>query len=108
FLKRGERDRLLATSFSAEGLDLLRDSAELLAPGGSGIEGALLDRLFDRFSVRLTPDVTDKNMNAPPIEFGRNGKFGQMTELAIPVCLGDYLGHFRVVGTTPALFNDLA
>ena len=30
-----------------------------------------------------------------------------MTELAIPLCLGDYFGRFRVVGTTPAMFDDL-
>jgi putative ABC transport system permease protein len=30
-----------------------------------------------------------------------------MTELAIPLCLGDFYGRFRVVGTTPALFDDL-
>ena len=43
----------------------------------------------------------------PPVELGRHGKYGQMTELAIPLCLGDYYGRFRVVGTTPALFDDL-
>ena len=30
-----------------------------------------------------------------------------MTDLAIPLCLGDYFGRFRVVGTTPALFDNL-
>ena len=30
-----------------------------------------------------------------------------MTDLAIPLCLGDFYGRFRVVGTTPALFDDL-
>jgi putative ABC transport system permease protein len=28
-----------------------------------------------------------------------------MTEMAIPLCLGDYFGRFRVVGTTPAFFD---
>lgn len=40
-------------------------------------------------------------------EFDRDGKFGQFTSLAIPLCLGDYFGRFRVVGTTPDLFDTL-
>ena len=38
----------------------------------------------------------------------RDGKFGeQQTALAIPVCLGDYYGKFRVVATTPEMFDEL-
>ena len=28
-------------------------------------------------------------------------------QVAIPVCLGDYYGSYRVVGTTPGMFNDM-
>jgi len=35
------------------------------------------------------------------------GQFGDFTDLAIPLALGDYFGSFRVIGTTPAMFNDL-
>ncbi len=38
----------------------------------------------------------------------RDGKFAAYTAVAVPVCLGDYLGRFRVVGTTPAMFDSLA
>ncbi len=39
----------------------------------------------------------------------RNGRFGMyMTGgIVIPVCLGDYFGEFRVVGTTPDMFDKL-
>jgi len=41
-----------------------------------------------------------------------NGKYARYTKVAVPYCIGDSYhrdGHkFRVVGTTPALFNDLA
>ena len=37
----------------------------------------------------------------------RQGKFSAFTGLVIPLCLGDYFGTFRVIGTTPALFNEL-
>ena len=36
----------------------------------------------------------------------RDGKYAKFTSFAIPVCLGDYFGHFRVVGTTPQLFEN--
>lgn len=35
----------------------------------------------------------------------RDGKFRLFTRFAIPVCMGDYFGHFRVIGTTPQLFD---
>lgn len=43
---------------------------------------------------------------APP-QARRDGKYASFVELAIPVCLGDYFGPFRVVGTTPEMFDRL-
>lgn len=46
----------------------------------------------------------------PPIgalEIGRDTSFGGFVEFAIPLCLGDYFGRFRVVGTKPAMFDQL-
>lgn len=37
---------------------------------------------------------------------GQDGKFKPFAEFAIPLCLGDYFQGFRVVGTTPQLFDD--
>lgn len=39
---------------------------------------------------------------------GQNGRYAQFITHAVPVCLGDYYGRFRVVGTTPDLFNKLS
>ena len=47
------------------------------------------------------------------MDLGRNGRFGQFTAIAIPICLGDYLSdeksntHFRVVATTVDMFEKL-
>jgi len=41
------------------------------------------------------------------LELNRDGKFGQTVALAIPICLGDYYGRFRVVATTPDFFDKL-
>jgi ABC-type lipoprotein release transport system permease subunit len=35
------------------------------------------------------------------------GRFKQYVDKAIPVCLGDMYRDFRVIGTTPAFFNEL-
>ena len=43
-----------------------------------------------------------------PAEFvQREGKYAPYTAFAIPLCLGDYYGRFRVVGTAPQLFELL-
>ena len=39
---------------------------------------------------------------------GQNGRYAQFITFAVPVCLGDYYGRFRVVGTTSQLFDDLS
>jgi len=106
FLKRDERDKLLAESYAAEALLALQESRELLnSVAGSPIV-PLDQRVVTRQGLKAIPDTRAKPQ-FPPVELGRHGKYGQMTELAIPLCLGDYFGRFRVVGTTPALFDDL-
>ncbi|MHB8973354.1 MAG: ABC transporter permease [Pirellulaceae bacterium] len=37
----------------------------------------------------------------------RDGEFAPYVDAAIPLCLGDYFGRFRVVGTTPDMFAKL-
>jgi putative ABC transport system permease protein len=37
----------------------------------------------------------------------RPGQFSQFTDLAIPICLGDYFDRFRVIGTTGDYFEKL-
>ena len=41
------------------------------------------------------------------IDLRRQGQFAEFTAFAIPVCLGDYYGEFRSVGTTPDFFEKL-
>jgi putative ABC transport system permease protein len=106
FLERGERDKLLTESFDAKATLAVRDSLQLLAlTDNSGVAGLVQPLAAGRAAEAPVPDVQESK--APPVEFGRNGKYGQFTELAIPVCLGDYFDRFRVVGTTPTLFNEL-
>jgi putative ABC transport system permease protein len=106
FKNRDDRQRLLADSFAAKAHDLTLDAAELqmLADQG-GLANVVYSRAIEQSGQRLLPDAVPSG--TPPVELGRHGKYGQFTELAIPLCLGDYYFHFRVVGTTPTLFDDL-
>jgi putative ABC transport system permease protein len=38
---------------------------------------------------------------------GKDGKFANYSDLAVPLCMGDYFRNFRVAGTTPAMFDEL-
>src|SRR5262245_47584455 len=105
FLKREERDRLQAHSFAAEFLTALRASNQLLQAEAGGLTGLADNRTIDRVGSALIPETRVKPHH-PPVELGRDGKYGLMTETAIPLCLGDFFGRFRVVGTTPVLFDN--
>jgi putative ABC transport system permease protein len=106
FLKREDRDRLQQNSFGVECQRALDEASQLLAARDSGPANALTKRTAEQAGLAVVPDARAE-LHFPPVEVGRHGKYGQMTELAIPLCLGDYFGRFRVVGTTPALFDEL-
>src|SRR5262249_16713960 len=106
FLQREERDRLQAHSLGVECQKALAETSQLLDATGGSLASAITQTTLDELGLALVPDARTRP-HFPPIEVGRDGKYGLMTELAIPLCLGDYYGRFRVVGTTPALFDDL-
>lgn len=75
---------------------------EALASASAGLPG--IARLGSQLSLAALAAADEQRMG-----HARDGKFGeQQTALAIPVCLGDYFGKFRVVGTTPAMFDELS
>ncbi len=41
------------------------------------------------------------------IELDRDGRYSDLVSLAVPVCLGDYVGRFRSVGTTTDFLDRL-
>jgi len=108
FLPRDERDRLLKESFAYRSHEAAWQTAELAAMAGDqGLVGVALSQSLAAVGLPLAPDARKQTTDGPPVEMGRDGKYGLLTEMAIPVCLGDYYGRFRVVGTTPKLFDDL-
>jgi putative ABC transport system permease protein len=53
------------------------------------------------------PRRLQEQADAGGIPLDRAGQFSSLVEFAIPVCLGDCYGRFRVVGTTPDFFDKL-
>jgi putative ABC transport system permease protein len=97
FKTREERRKELQNSLRIRGHDQLAETAELAAfAGGTGVE---------RFALEAALEA-EKQINVRWQDLDRHGRHGQQVDFAIPLCLGDYYGRFRVVGTTPQLFDD--
>ncbi len=108
FLPRDQRDKLLQESFAFRSHEAAWQTAELAAlAGDQGLAGVALAESLAAVGLPLAPDARRQATDGPAVEMDRDGKYGLMTEMAIPLCLGDYFGRFRVVGTTPAMFDDL-
>lgn len=98
FLKREERAKLLKDSLRIRGHEQLWQTAEVAAfASSSGVEQLAIQ----------TALAGEKRVDVSWNSLDRNGEYGSQCDLVIPVCLGDYYGRFRVVGTSPAMFNDL-
>lgn len=98
FLKKEQRAELLKDSLKIRGHEQLWQTAEVAAfASSSGIEQLAIE------TALAGEKQIDKRWN----DLDRNGRFGPQCDLVIPLCLGDYYGRFRVIGTTPALFDDL-
>lgn len=81
---------ILAREVSEPQLDL---AAQLAIPGFAGaVQNALLHLAEENCPTRK--DQT------------RDGQFALYTAKCVPLCLGDYLGPYRAVATTPDLFED--
>ncbi len=48
-----------------------------------------------------------EQLDRSKLQLGRDGQFAPYVEMVIPICMGDYLDRFRVVGTTPDMFDVL-
>ena len=63
---------------------------------------------YDYYLEFLTAEQRAAQLGDPgELDLERDGKFGPFVDFAIPLCLGDYVGRFRAVGTTPEFFEHL-
>ncbi len=98
FLSQEERDRQLTNS--------IRVHAAKQAELTHSLSGLALGTIgFAETNSAITSAA--QAIAIKQAEVGRAGKYSALSELVIPVCLGDYYGRFRVVATTPDFFNEL-
>lgn len=113
FLRQEQRDAEMQNSLALRAHDLRTQTALLaqMTGGAGGVD------LFGELALQQSASQLDALRAA---DVGRNGKYGQYCQnapgrevnpeekgFAIPLCLGDYLERFRVVGTTPQLFDEV-
>lgn len=95
-----QRDSAYQNSLRQQVHTAVWSDLQLLSNVGCGLPG--LNQI-----AAVIAEESQRAAHHRQLDLGRDGKYAQFTELAIPVLLGDYFGHFRVVGTTPAMFDDL-
>lgn len=93
FQPRPRRDLELANSFRSHAQRLRAEALAMAWGDAPGMNG-----LADAFSA------ADRLVT---VDDGRPGKYGQLCEFAIPLCMGDYVDRFRAVGTSPEFFERL-
>lgn len=99
FLKADERAKLLEPSLQRMAKEQAQAARarSLSTLGIGGLDSSIAAASEEAFS---TIDERGQGLS-------RDGKWGALTELAIPLCLGDYFGSFRVVGTTPDFLDKI-
>ena len=117
FKTPADRDREYAHSIQREAYDASWNAtatSTLLtaAPGVSGIAELLTQDMVQQATATTwnSAGFFVQKSGRPAIrslEIGRPTQYGQLTRFAIPLCLGDYYGPFRVVGTTPDMLRQL-
>lgn len=99
FLTEEERKEHYQQSIAAHEFENRWQTAQAeslaLATGGGGSLVSLL-------AIEATHEHEKKDL---PWE--RRGKFAAYTGLAVPIMMGDFLGQFRVVATSPIYFDEL-
>jgi putative ABC transport system permease protein len=117
FLRKNQRDEQLQNSFALQSHELRQETLDLAtAMSGFGptelLGLAAVDASEMQIDALRTPLVMGRT--ATDLRLGRDGIFGSRSQtirpeqpgFAIPLCLGDYVGRFRVVGTTPEFFSE--
>jgi putative ABC transport system permease protein len=101
FKNAAQREAEYEDSLRRAGLEAQDAALQLAAQSDlSGLNGVGAIGLVS--GDRALQRASDKAFN-----YQRAGEFSVFTAFAIPLCLGDYYGKFRVVGTTPEFFEYL-
>ncbi len=116
FLPPEERDRQFEGSMQTQLHDTTWEAAALAGSltGMDGLSEVMMQAASEAaedhairqgdYTPCIAPLITQE---ITPLQHGRKTKYGELTAFAIPLCLGDYIGPYRVVGTTPDFFEKL-
>lgn len=101
FLPQDQRDAVHRESVRARAYSLHSQVvSHSMATAGSASPG------LGQFAIEFMAPISMAS-HERRLDIGRDGIYAQFTGFVIPVCLGDYFGHFRVIGTTPDMFVRL-
>lgn len=100
FKSQGERDKFVDGSVRAGADEIRQEAVALQTLSALGGDLGPWSSLVAQQALEVAGPRT--------LDARRDGKFSQFTKRVIPVCLGDYFGPFRVVGTEPAMFDSQA
>jgi putative ABC transport system permease protein len=102
FLPEEQRAREFENSLRREALVAQQAALEIAQAHGAatGVEGIVLAGL-------LAGDTALDRVCAKALDQERDGRYSVFTDFALPLCLGDYVGKFRLVGTVPEFFEKL-
>ncbi len=101
FKKAEDRREELEHSIAYQTQLAAHETAAMLSAGQLGL-GSGVDLWVDEVIQEFALEQEQKRLG-----MDQDGMFSNFTGLAIPLCLGDYFGEYRVVGTTPDLFDKL-
>lgn len=99
FLPQAQREKAYADSVNQASLEA-QQAALALAQTHDGIGGLAALGL-------IAGEQALGQAGAKALDVQRDGQYSLFTDFALPLCLGDYFGKFRVVGTVPAFFEKL-
>src|SRR3954469_6836378 len=78
-----------------------------------GAKGSALQLVFntvyfiDKPIENIPYSYYEEFLPAAKRDDGKDGKFANYSDLAVPMCMGDYFRGFRVAGTSTAMFDEL-
>lgn len=97
-----KREEEFKNSFAYRAHEATWNNTEMTSiAGGLGAMGGPADF----FSPLLMSALKDEQLSAMQID--RPGMFASNTDIAIPICLGDFFGDFRVIATNTDFFGEL-
>jgi len=101
FLSQERRAEELKHSIAYNSMQAERRVSEIQVMASSAAGPPGLHSLGTFLALDAVTEAAEEELGG-----NRSGKYAPYCDFVIPLCLGDYFGNYRVIGTTPALFDD--